>query len=228
MPTRTLLFILILPTIRMKLIMFGPPGSGKGTHGDLLSKTLHIPKISMGDLVRAEVASGSLLGKKIQPVMASGGLVDDQTIIELLRKKFSATTQGFILDGFPRTLAQAEALETITTIDAVIALDIPDAEVLRRLGGRWTCRTCAKIYHDTDLPPHKKGVCDSCGGALYQREDDKEETIKRRLAVYKKETQPLLSFYEKKGILKTISILPNSSVDENFKNILRTANGVTV
>ena len=206
----------------MKLIMFGPPGSGKGTHGDLLSNELHIPKVSMGDLVRAEVASGSLLGKQMKPVMERGGLVDDRTIIELLRKKFSATTQGFILDGFPRTLAQAEELETITAVDAVIALDVTDGEVLRRLGGRWTCRGCAKIY-GTDLPPTVKGVCDSCGGALFQREDDSEETIKKRLAVYKKETQPLLSFYEQKGILKMISILPNSSVDGNFKRVLRAA-----
>ncbi len=216
------LFILSAPTVCMKLIMFGPPGSGKGTHGDLLSKTLHIPKLSTGDLVRAEIASGSALGKKIKPIYDTGGLVGDAIIIELLQKTFSASYQGFILDGFPRTMAQAEALEGLTAIDAVIALDVADTEVLRRLGGRWTCRGCAKVY-GTDLKPKVKGVCDACGGALYQREDDTEETIKKRLAVYKKETEPLLRFYGQKGILKTISIAPNSSVEENFKKIVRAA-----
>lgn len=206
----------------MKLILFGPPGSGKGTHGDLLSKALHISKVSTGDLVRAEVASGSPLGKKMKPIMEQGGLIGDDIIIDLLKKKFSAAPQGFILDGFPRTLAQAKVLEVITSIDAVVALDVSDEEVLRRLGGRWTCRGCAKVY-GTDLPPKMKGICDVCGGALYQREDGKEETIKKRLAVYKKETEPLLSFYGEKGILKTIHILPNSSVDDNFKKIVRAA-----
>ena len=191
----------------MRLVLLGPPGSGKGTQAARLKDYLEVPHISTGDLLRAEVAAGSKLGLEAKEVMARGELVSDAILLGMLEDRFSRadTANGFILDGVPRTIAQAEAMEQAgISFDAVVAIEIPDEKIVARMGGRRVCENCGASYHIVNIPPKKDGVCDVCGGKLVQRKDDNPETVRDRLAVYHKETEPLKGFYEARGILKTV------------------------
>jgi len=190
----------------MKLIFLGPPGAGKGTISDLAVDKLGIPHISTGDLFRAAVKNGTPLGLKVKDIMASGGLVPDELTIELVKERLSQSDckVGWILDGFPRTIPQAEALEKIAAVDSVVNFDVADAIVVDRLSGRRMCRKCGKIYHVKNMPPKKEGICDVDGGELYTRDDDKAAAIQVRLDTYRKSTSPLIDWYGKKGKLLTI------------------------
>ena len=188
----------------MKLLILGPAGSGKGTQAKLISEHYKIPHISTGDLIREEIASGSVFGKKLEQLINKGNLVSDEDVLKLLKQRLDASKSGFILDGYPRNLNQAKTLDKITTINAVIFLDVKNNEVVRRLSTRWQCRTCGEIYNTEAKPPAKKGKCDKCSSSLYQRDDDKPQAIKKRLEIFHKDTQPIIDFYKKKGILKEV------------------------
>ncbi len=190
----------------MNLIFLGAPGAGKGTLASRLHKEQGIPHISTGDIFRWVVKQGSELGRKVQEIMSKGELVPDSLTVELVRERLSKpdTQKGFILDGFPRTVAQAEALDSFQRIDAVINFQISDERVIRRLSGRRVCRSCGAIYHVDNLPPKVEGICDNCGGQLYIRDDDKIESIKNRLRVYKEQTEPLVEYYRQQGLLRNI------------------------
>lgn len=189
----------------MRIILLGPPGSGKGTQATRLVKRFSIPQISTGDILRESVKRKTELGKKAEVFMNKGELVPDDVVIGIIddRIKKEDCKKGFILDGFPRTIAQAEALDKITKIDKVIELDLSDETIINRLSNRRQCSKCGTIY-GIDIPPKKEGVCDKCGSSLYQREDDKVEAIKNRLEVYRKQTKPLVDYYRKKGLLVKI------------------------
>ena len=190
----------------MILVLLGPPGSGKGTYASILTGRLGIPHVSTGDLVREEVKAGTEVGKMIEEYNRRGELVPDGTILELLKKRVSKPdcSKGFILDGFPRTLKQAEALEGMAKVDAVVNLDVPDEVIVDRLSSRLICRNCGAIYNEKTLKPKRPGVCDKCGGPLYKREDDKPDVVKERLKVYREKTKPLIDFYERRGLLVNV------------------------
>jgi adenylate kinase len=180
----------------MNLIIFGPPGSGKGTYATRLEAKLGTTPIAMGDIFRDAIKQATPLGKKVEGYLKSGQLVPDEVVIEVLKESINAKGKsGFILDGFPRTIQQARALEEIAKIDAVINLLVPERIIVARLSSRRICKNCGAIYNVLFLKPKKKGVCDLCGGPLYQREDDTEKVIKERIRVYEKQTQPILEFY---------------------------------
>ncbi|HDJ37720.1 MAG TPA: adenylate kinase [Methanosarcinales archaeon] len=192
----------------MNVILLGPPGSGKGTQAQLLSKKLESPHISTGDILRRAV--GTELGDHAAEYMNRGELVPDAILIEMIRDRLSQpdTACGFILDGYPRTISQADALASILSgldreIEIVINIEVPDTDLITRLSARRVC-TCGATYHLTFNPPQEEGVCDRCGGALYHRDDDQEESIRNRLLVYKKQTQPLIDYYANLGVLATI------------------------
>ncbi len=203
----------------MKLILLGAPGAGKGSHAKLISKKYNIPQISMGDIIRENIKQGSELGLKFKSYADKGNLVPDELVIELLkdRLKKDDCENGYILDGFPRTLAQAEALENIAEIDKVLLLDCTEETVVQRLSGRRTCKRCGKIFHMTNMPPKVEGICDACKGELFQRDDDNEETIKNRLNVFREQTSPLIEFYKNKNILKTVDA--NPQLEEAYPNV---------
>ena len=208
----------------MKLIFLGPPGAGKGTLAAKAVDILNIPHISTGAIFRAALAAGTPLGLRVKAIMDAGKLVDDETTIELVRDRLSRddTKKGFILDGFPRTIPQAEALAGITSIDKVVNFDIPDSSVLERLGGRRVCRKCGYNFHAVFDKPKIENVCDHCGGEVYTRDDDKPEAIQKRLEVYRAQTAPLIDYYRNKKILVDVDGRP--SVDQvviNFKNALK-------
>ena len=190
----------------MNLIFLGAPGAGKGTLATLLSKEYRIPQISTGDLFRAAVKEGSELGKQVQGIMEKGELVPDSLTVELVKERLSKPDAkgGYILDGFPRTVAQADALAEFQTIDAVVNFSISDELVIRRLSGRRVCRSCGAIYHIENMPPKVEDTCDRCGGELYIRDDDKIDSIKNRLRVYKEQTEPLIAYYRDRGVLRAI------------------------
>lgn len=196
----------------MRLILLGAPGAGKGTQAKALAKELSLPHISTGDILRKNVADSTELGKKAKNYMNKGELVPDAIVIGMLLDRLAEadTDKGFILDGFPRNLNQAKALDTMLTernkqIDLVINLEVSEPVVITRLSGRLICSKCQAIYHKKNNPPQNDMVCDKCGGALYQRDDDKEETVRKRLEVYREEAQPLLDFYNDRGILLNVS-----------------------
>ena len=202
----------------MKLIFLGPPGAGKGTLAAKVVDILKLPHISTGAIFRAALAAGTPLGLKVKAIMESGKLVDDETTIELVKERLNQedTQKGYILDGFPRTIPQAEALTKFSTVDKVINFDIPDSLVVERLGGRRVCRKCGYNFHVVFDKPKTEGICDHCGGEVYIRDDDKSEAIRKRLEVYRAETAPLIDFYRSQGILVDVDARP--AVDQVVKN----------
>ena len=195
----------------MKIILLGPPGAGKGTQAAMLVKEFSIPHISTGDMFRAAIKEGTEMGTKAKAYMDKGQLVPDSVVIGIVKERLEQDDckKGFMLDGFPRTVVQADALQEVMDnlgmqLDAVVNLEVKDEELVSRLGGRRVCRNCGASYHVTFSPSKQADVCDACGGELYQRDDDQEATIRNRLAVYHSQTAPLIDYYEKKNALKTI------------------------
>jgi adenylate kinase len=208
----------------MRLILLGPPGAGKGTQAKMLNEKFHKPQISTGNILRKSIQNGTELGNRAKVFMNSGRLVQDDIVIGLIRERIveEDCRDGFILDGFPRTIIQAEKLtETLEgmnlLIDAVVDFEVDGEELVNRLTGRSTCRDCGAMFHRTSCPPLRDGICDSCEGQLHQREDDKEKTIKKRLQVYKHETAPLKEYYKKQGNLKTVQ--GSGTVEEIFSRV---------
>lgn len=187
----------------MEIVLLGPPGAGKGTQAKQLALRLSLPHISTGDLLRKNVAQGTPLGKEAVDFMNKGALVPDNLVNQMLslRLKEEDVKKGFILDGYPRNIQQAEELDKILkmagmSINVVAYLETSDKVIIQRLSGRLVCRNCGANFHTTNMPPKVKGVCDNCGGQLYQRNDDKEETVKKRIEVYKKEVASLIDYYQ--------------------------------
>ncbi|HHH5923703.1 TPA: adenylate kinase [Listeria innocua] len=196
----------------MKLVLMGLPGAGKGTQAEQIVEKYNIPHISTGDMFRAAMKNNTELGKKAKSFMDNGDLVPDEVTNGIVRERLAEddAKNGFLLDGFPRTVEQAEKLENIlsdlgTELDAVINIEVDKDVLMKRLTGRWICRTCGKTYHEIYNPPKVPGKCDLDGGELYQREDDKKETVENRLNVNMKQTKPLLDFYSEKGKLHSIN-----------------------
>ena len=202
----------------MRLILVGPPGAGKGTQAVALAAHYKIPHISTGDIFRANLKSGTELGKQAQSYMDRGELVPDSVTNEMVKDRLgnSDVANGFLLDGFPRNTNQAEVLDGILLenkmpLDAALELVIDNSEIIRRLSGRRTCRNCSATFHKDFEKPKVDDICDKCNGQLYQREDDKEEVIARRLEIYSQQTAPIISYYKKAGILKSISAIGDVS-----------------
>ena len=207
----------------MKLIFLGPPGAGKGTLAAKAVEILKVPHISTGNIFRAAIAAASPLGLKVKSILDRGALVDDETTIGLVKERLAGpdAQNGYILDGFPRTIPQAEALAEFSTIDKAVNFDIADTVVMERLGGRRTCRKCGANFHVVFGKPKQEGICDHCKGELYIREDDKEASIKKRLEVYREQTAPLIDYYRKKNLLADIDAGTNvETVVENFRKSL--------
>jgi adenylate kinase len=202
----------------MKLVIFGPPGAGKGTLAQGLQSKLGIPHLDMGELLRDEVRRGTEVGKIVSAYMSQGRLAPDEIVFQVLRQKLEQS-KGYILDGFPRTPAQAEMLEKVSPPDLVLNLVVPEEVIIRRLSARRLCEKCGAIYNLISLPPAKEGICDRCGGRLYLREDDRPEIVKERLRVYKEQTEPVLEFYRKKGILQEVE--GAESKEETLNRALR-------
>ncbi len=190
----------------MKLMLLGAPGVGKGTQAKILVTAHGLPQISTGDMLRSAVERGTELGREAKRFMDAGALVPDEVVIGIVRERLSEadTAGGFILDGFPRTVAQAEALAAFAPLDAVVSIDVPEEQLVSRLTGRRTCRACGAIYHVVSSPPSTDGRCDVCGGELYQRSDDQEASIRERLRQYHDKTAPLESWYRERGLLVSI------------------------
>jgi adenylate kinase len=187
----------------MRIVLLGPPGAGKGTFAAQASTNLNLPHISTGDLFREAIKNETDLGKKVKNILAQGLLVPDDLTIGLVKERLAAADAqgGWILDGFPRTIPQAEALQEISPVDMVLNLEVDDALILERLTGRRICRNCGRIYHVVTMPPKKEGICDVCGGELYTRPDDQEAAIKTRLAAYREQTEPLVAWYQERKVL---------------------------
>ena len=210
----------------MNLILLGPPGAGKGTQAQRMVDRYHIPQISTGDILRAAVKESTPLGMKAKGFMDQGQLVPDEIVIGIIEERLKAKdcNAGFILDGFPRTIPQAEALQPILTrigkkIDCVINIEVDPEELVRRLTGRRTCKHCGAMFHILFQPPKKEEICDRCGGTLYQRADDKEETIRTRLKEYEKQTAPLIQYYQGKKTIRSVQGL--GGPDQIFDQITR-------
>jgi len=188
----------------MRIVMIGPQGSGKGTYASRLSPILGVPHISTGEIFRENITNGTALGKKVKKIFDTGILVPDDLTIEIVKERLKKPDckNGYIFDGFPRTIKQAEGLEKIAPPQIVLFLDAPKWLLLKRLSSRVVCKKCGKIYNLINIKPKKEGVCDDCGDKLIVREDETPESIQERLKEYEKETKPLLEYYEKKGIVK--------------------------
>jgi len=207
------------------IILLGAPGAGKGTQAIMLAERLNLAQVASGDLFRKALQEQTELGKKAKLYMDKGQLVPDEITINMVLERLSApdVKAGAILDGFPRNTEQAKALDAALkkqsrAIDIVINIKVTEAEVIKRLSGRWICRNCQTPYHETDNPPKVKGVCDRCGGELYQRDDDKPETVKNRLKVYVQETAPLIDYYKQAG--KLIEVVSEGGPENVNKKIL--------
>jgi adenylate kinase len=207
--------------------MLGPPGSGKGTYASRLTSLLGIPHISTGDIVREEIRAETEVGKTIKKYSDEGKLVPDNIIINLLVRRLNEpdARRGFILDGFPRTIRQAESLEEISGVDFVINLNVPDDIIIQRLSNRLVCKRCGAIYNRLTLKPKLDEICDICGGELYQREDDKPEVIQERLNIYRRSTEPLIEYYRRKGLLRDVHcnnlMTSPDEIVEKIMNIIR-------
>ncbi len=210
----------------MRIVLLGPPGSGKGTQATAIQERWGLPHISSGDLLREHVKNDTELGRRARPYMERGDLVPDSLIIDMMVERLSQpdAQQGYVLDGFPRTVAQAEALDARLAqlgqkLDAVIYLDVPETEILRRLSGRRICPNCSAIYQLDTMPPKQEGICDKCGTALIQRADEQPEVILNRLRVYEAQTAPLLAYYQAQGRLHRVD--GTIGVDNVIKEIAR-------
>ena len=220
-----------MPSDALFLVLLGGPGAGKGTQAERLSETLGIPQVSTGELFRENLKEETELGLLAKGYMESGELVPDEVTVGMVRERLSRAdaSKGAILDGFPRTIAQAEALESLLAelgqqLAVVPNIQVPDEVLLARLAGRWTCRKCGAMYHQLFSPPQKEGVCDKCGGELYQRPDDTPETQKHRIAVYQEQTAPLIDYYRQKGLLKEVDGRPG--IDEIQAELLEIIRGL--
>lgn len=214
----------------MDLVLFGPPGAGKGTQAAFLIERFGVPQISTGDLLRAAVKAGTPVGLKAKSIMNSGGLVSDEVVLEIVRNRITQPdcSNGFVLDGFPRTIPQADALDKILlvlgkTIDHVISLELPNNLIVQRLSGRRTCSVCGKGCHVDNAPPKIEGQCDFCGGLLLQRDDDKAESVSNRLSVYDQQTSPLKAYYDKAGLLRKVD--GSKSISETQSQINKLLKG---
>ncbi|MCR5250674.1 MAG: adenylate kinase [Lachnospiraceae bacterium] len=195
----------------MKIVMLGAPGAGKGTQAKMIAETYGIPHVSTGDIFRANIKGGTPLGMEAKTYMDKGALVPDELTVRILLDRVAQDDckNGYVLDGFPRTIPQAEVLDAELDklgdkIDYAIDVEVPDENIVKRMGGRRACLSCGATYHIVHIPPKQEGICDKCGSELVLRDDDKEETVMKRLAVYHEQTQPLIDFYTKKGVLKTV------------------------
>jgi adenylate kinase len=214
----------------MRIILLGPPGAGKGTQAKLLIERLGVPQISTGDMLRAAVKAGTPLGREAKAYMDRGALVPDGVIIGLVRERLQSAdcVRGYILDGFPRTVAQAEALEKTMldlrlSLDHVLCLEVPPEDLVVRIAGRRTCRVCGAMFHVRFSPAKRDGVCDACGGETYQRDDDREETVRRRLEVYAQQTEPLVRFFEGRGLLRRVA--GTGEIPEIFARMVESLGG---
>ncbi|MDO9098988.1 MAG: adenylate kinase [Candidatus Methanoperedens sp.] len=211
----------------MNIILLGPPGAGKGTQAKKISEYFSLPHISTGDILRENISNNTSLGLKAKSYMSRGELVPDELLITIIKDRLSRKdcSEGFMLDGYPRTIPQADALQMILTesgkkLDVVLNISVGDEELVKRLSGRRMCK-CGASYHVSFNPPKKDGVCDVCKEKLYQRDDDKAEAVQNRLDVYKKQTQPLIDYYDKKGILRTIDGVNDiPKIFEDIKEVL--------
>ena len=214
----------------MQIILLGPPGAGKGVQAELLSREFKIPSIASGDILREEVKGKTALGKKAKEYMDEGKLVPDEIVIEIIRERLKKgdVKGGFLLDGFPRTVFQSSALDKVLEdlelkLSAVINMETPEEVTIRRLSSRRTCYDCGKIYNLITMPPKIEGICDDCQGRLFQRDDDKEEVIKRRLKVYQRQTYPLIEYYKDKNLLHSVD--GGKEAKEVFVKILELLKG---
>jgi adenylate kinase len=216
----------------MNLILLGPPGAGKGTQAQRLQDRYGIVQLSTGDMLRAAVAAGSEVGKQAKAIMEAGKLVPDDVMVRMIAERIAEPDckNGFILDGFPRTIAQAEALDRMLAskglkLDAVIEMKVDDEALVKRITGRFSCAKCGTVYHDQEKQPKTKGVCDKCGSKEFvRRPDDKEETVKARLAAYHGQTAPLLPYYRGKGMLKSVNgMAPIDDVTRQVESLLKAA-----
>lgn len=195
----------------MIIVMLGAPGAGKGTQAAMICEKYGLPHISTGDIFRSNIKNGTELGKKAKAYMDAGQLVPDELTIQLLLDRVAQNdcSSGYVLDGFPRTIPQAEVLtkalaESGAKVDCALNVDVPDSNIVRRMSGRRSCPRCGASYHVEYIPPKQEGICDSCGAELIQRDDDRPETVQNRLSVYHDQTQPLISYYDKSGVLRTV------------------------
>ena len=213
----------------MKIIMLGAPGAGKGTQAKMIAEKFNIPHISTGDIFRANIKNGTELVKKAKEYMDKGQLVPDELTVEILLDRVAADDckNGYVLDGFPRTIPQADVLDKELTklgdkVDFAINVDVPDENIVRRMSGRRACLKCGATYHIEHIPPKQEGICDKCGSELVQRDDDKPETVQNRLSVYHEQTQPLIDYYNKKNILKSVD--GTKDMQEVFSDIVNILN----
>jgi adenylate kinase len=214
----------------MRIVLLGAPGAGKGTQAKKLIEKYGIPQISTGDLLRAAVAAGTPLGKEAKSYMDKGELVPDSVVLGMVQERLKQDDckKGYILDGFPRNTLQAEALDKMLAsmnmpLTAALSVDVPFEDLMKRLTGRRTCKSCGQMYNVYFKPPKKEGACDKCNGELFQRDDDKEATIKKRLEVYSAQTEPLIGYYKNKGIVKSVS--GTGSIDEIFNKVCNILEG---
>jgi adenylate kinase len=217
--------------VSVRLVFLGPPGAGKGTQARDLAGAWGVPQVATGDMLREAVAAGTPLGREARRFMDQGALVPDDVIVGLIGERLAQpdAKKGFVLDGFPRTIPQAEALERLLAergigLDRAIYFEVPEAELVRRLTGRRLCRSCQTPYHVVSAPPAREGVCDRCGGQLYQRDDDAEATVRNRLAVYARQTAPLLDFYRRRSLLAEV---PGHGPIDAVREAVRQAAGVS-
>ena len=208
----------------MKIIMLGAPGAGKGTQAKMIAETYHIPHISTGDMFRMNIKNGTELGMEAKTYMDQGLLVPDELTVRIFLDRVAKEDckDGYVLDGFPRNIPQAEVLEDALNklgdqIDYAIDVEVPDENIIRRMSGRRACTSCGATYHIEHVPPKKEGICDDCGDALVLRDDDRPETVEKRLRVYQEQTQPLIDFYSKKGVLRSVD--GTKDMQDVFKEI---------